>query len=215
MIVLGGGPIGVELAQALQRFGVEITIVEMGSQILIREDKELRDLLAERLSSDGLKILTDTKAVKLYHENGAVLLDVEYKSGETGIINAETVLIAVGRKANVDGLMLEKAGVEYLQKGIKVDGTLKTTAPNIYACGDVAGPYQFSHMAEYQARIAVQNVLLPVKKHTNYEHYIWCTFTDPELAHAGLTEEEARKEHGKRIRGILWGICTSPRPIKT
>jgi pyruvate/2-oxoglutarate dehydrogenase complex dihydrolipoamide dehydrogenase (E3) component len=204
MIVLGGGPIGTELAQALNRLGVEITIVEMGEQVLIREDKELRDLIAERLSAEGIHILTRTRAVELFREEGAVRLAVEYENKETGTVSAECVLVAVGRKANVEGLNLEKAGVEFSGKGIKTDDTMRTSAQNIYACGDVVGPYQFSHMAEYQARIAARNAVLPIKKHADYEHYIWCMFTDPELAHAGLTEEEARASHGDRVRVYRW-----------
>jgi len=211
MIVLGGGPIGTELAQALHRLGVKVTIVEMGDQILIREDKELRDLLAERLAAEGLKILTKTKAVRLSEANGGIFLTVEYQDKEAGVIEAESVLVAVGRKANVEGLKLENAGIEYSPKGIKTDDTLKTSAPHIYACGDVVGPYQFSHMAEYQARIATQNALLPIKKHANYEHYIWCMFTDPELAHAGLTEEEAREKHDGKVRIYRWAYKDTDR----
>ena len=204
MIVLGGGPIGTELAQALNRLGVKITIVEMGEQILIREDRELRDLLAERLAAEGIQILTKTKAVKLSRDKDTILLTVEYANAERGLVESESLLVAVGRKANVEGLRLEKAGVDYTMKGIKTDGTLRTSARNIYACGDVVGPYQFSHMAEYQARIAAQNALLPVKTHADYEHYAWCMFTDPELAHAGLTEEEAGERYGKKIKVYKW-----------
>ncbi len=204
MIVLGGGPIGTELAQALNRLGVQITIVEMGEQILIREEKELRDLLAERLVGEGLHMLTKTKAVRLSRENNGILLNIEHADTGAGTVKAESVLVAVGRKPNLDGLNLEKAGVEYSPKGIKTDSSLRTTTPNIYACGDTAGPYQFSHMAEYQARIATQNALLPIKKQANYEHCIWCMFTDPELAHAGLTEDEARERLGNTIKVYRW-----------
>jgi pyruvate/2-oxoglutarate dehydrogenase complex dihydrolipoamide dehydrogenase (E3) component len=203
MMVLGGGPIGTELAQAFQRLGVGITIVEMGEQILMREDRELRDQLARRLADEGLAIMTKTKAVRLSGNTGSIRLVVE-EDGRERDVEAESILVAVGRKANVEGLGLKNAGVEYSPKGIRVDDTLKTTAPNIYACGDVAGPYQFSHMAEYQARIATQNALLPIRKHAGYEHYIWCMFTDPELAHAGLTEEEARESHGDKVRVYRW-----------
>ena len=211
MIVLGGGPIGTEIAQALQRLGVEVTIVEMADQIMIREDKELRDLLAGRLASEGLTLLTRTRAVKLSGEAGAIRLEVEDPDKKMRDIWAASVLVAVGRKANVEGLAMEKAGVEYSAKGIKTDGTLRTTAANIYACGDVAGPYQFSHMAEYQARIATLNALLPVKKRADYTHYIWCMFTDPELAHAGLTEEEARQGRGDGVRVYRWQFADTDR----
>jgi len=206
MIVLGGGPIGTELTQALARLGVDVTIVEMADQILIREDHEVRDLLASRLASEGIKIRTRTKAVKLSPESGRTLLTVEDEHKGVETIAADAVLVAVGRKANVEGLDLHNAGVEYAPKGVKVDGMLRTTAPNIYAAGDVAGPYQFSHMAEYQARIAAQNALLPIRKRVNYEHYAWCMFTDPELAHAGLTEHEARELHGDRVRIYRWSF---------
>ena len=205
MIILGGGPIGTELAQALNRLGVKITMVEMGQQILIREDAELSAVLAERLVAEGLRILTRTKAVKASLDKNGIALTVEHENGEMDLIEAESLLVAVGRKANVEGLALEKAGVDYTSRGIKTDGTLRTSARNIYACGDVVGPYQFSHMAEYQARIAAQNALLPVRRSANYEHYAWCMFTDPELAHAGLTEEEARERHGGKVRVYKWG----------
>lgn len=211
MIVLGGGPIGTELAQALNRLDAKITIVEMGEQILIREDKELRDALAQRLTNEGIEILTRTRAVKLAMDGGGITLVTEGPDKKEAAVRAESLLVAVGRKANVEGLGLNKASIEYSPKGITTDDTLRTTAPNIYACGDVAGPYQFSHMAEYQARIATQNALLPIKKHVDYEHYIWCMFTDPELAHAGLTEEEAREKHGDKIRVYRWNYRDTDR----
>lgn len=211
MIVLGGGPIGTELAQALNRLGVAITIVEMGDRILVREERELGDMLAEKIVAEGIRILTGTKAVRFSQEDGDIVLAVEDREKKTAFIRAQSVLVAVGRKTNTDGLDLENAGVEYSAKGIKVDDTLRTTALNIYACGDVAGPYQFSHMAEYQARIATQNALLPITKHANYEHYIWCMFTDPELAHAGLTEDEARQVHGDKIKVYKWAYKDTDR----
>lgn len=211
MLILGGGPIGTELAQAFARLGTTTTIVEMGEQILIREDKDLRDRLAGRLASEGVIIRTGTKAVSVTRENGKIGLTVEDTDRNRGSLLADAILVAVGRKANVNGLGLEQAGVKYSQKGITVDEQLRTSAPNIYACGDVAGPYQFSHMAEYQARIAAQNAVLPVKKRVSYDHYIWCTFTDPELAHAGLTEEEARARSGDRLRVYTWQYADTDR----
>lgn len=204
MIVLGGGPIGTELAQAMSRLGVEVTIVEMLDQILIREEKELRDIFADTLAAEGVKILTKTRAVKLWQENGKVCLATEDQAKSQRRVVADAVLVALGRKPNVEGLKLENAGVEYTPKGIVTGETLRTSAPNIYACGDVVGPYQFSHMAEYQARIATRNALLPFAKRVDYTHYVWCMFTDPELAHAGLTEEEARKQYGDTIRVYRW-----------
>jgi pyruvate/2-oxoglutarate dehydrogenase complex dihydrolipoamide dehydrogenase (E3) component len=203
-IVLGGGPIGIEIAQAFSYLGVGVTVVEMEKQILVKEDRELSDLLADRLASSSIALRTGMKAISLAGGGGTVELTVEDRRGAQSIISGETVLLALGRKANTDSLNLEAAGIEYSPKGIKTDERLRTTARNIYACGDVAGPYQFSHMAEYQARIAARNALLPFKGRVDYRNYIWCTFTDPEFAHAGLTEEEARQQHGDRVRIYRW-----------
>jgi pyruvate/2-oxoglutarate dehydrogenase complex dihydrolipoamide dehydrogenase (E3) component len=128
----------------------------------------------------------------------------EDNAGRRDDLSGDAVLVAVGRKANVDGLDLEAAGVEYSAAGIKADRKLRTTARNIYACGDVTGPYRFSHMSEYQARIAARNALFPFKKKADYRHYAWCTFTDPEFAHAGLTEEEAHERYGAQTKVYKW-----------
>jgi pyruvate/2-oxoglutarate dehydrogenase complex dihydrolipoamide dehydrogenase (E3) component len=200
MIVLGGGPIGIELASAMGRLGVRVSVVERSSNILSREDVELARVLAARLREEGVAIHTGTQALKLTSEDGSVALSTEDEGGLRREVKADSVLVAVGRRANVEGLGLDRAGVEYDGKGIMVDGRLRTSAPNIYACGDVAGPYRFSHMAEYQARIAVQNALLPIKRSVDYSHVAWCTFTDPELAHAGMTEEEARRAFGDGVK---------------
>jgi pyruvate/2-oxoglutarate dehydrogenase complex dihydrolipoamide dehydrogenase (E3) component len=200
IIMLGGGPIGIELSQALNRLGVETTVVEMLDRVLFREDRELAEMLADHLKKEGVKILTKTKAVQCAMKNGRIAVEVQDEAGVPGEIEADSVLVAVGRKANVQNLRCENAGVKYTHKGIITDDHLKTTATNIYACGDVVGPYQFSHMAEYQALTATLNAFLPVKRKVNYRDVIWCTFTDPELAHAGLTEEEARELHGDSIK---------------
>ncbi|MHC4646501.1 MAG: FAD-dependent oxidoreductase, partial [Planctomycetota bacterium] len=120
-------------------------------------------------------------------------------------LETESVLVAVGRKPNVNDLALENAAVQFDKTGIKVDKHLRTTAPNIYACGDLVAPYLFTHMAEYEAVIATTNACfgLPIRK-TNYENVLWCTYTDPELAHAGLTEDQARQKYGDKIRIYRW-----------
>jgi len=202
MIILGGGPIGTEMAFALNRLGVDVTVVEIRDRILSREDPELTDILSERLQEEGVKILTRAKAIRFAREDKGVALTVQDADGDSRILRAESVLIAVGRRPNVNGLKLENAGVEFTSRGIKVDATLKTTCANIYAAGDVAGPYQFSHAAEYQATIATMNAVLPIpiKKKVNYDNMVWATFTDPELARGGFTEAEAREKYGDSIR---------------
>ena len=200
MIVLGGGPIGTELAMAFNRLGVRVHILETADRILIREDRELADMLSKNIQGEGITLLTKIKPLRYFCENGRIGLAYQDEKNHAGTIDTDAVLIAIGRKPNVQGLNLEKAGVEYSAQGIKTNERLQTTASNIYACGDVVGPYRFSHMAEYQAVIATRNALLPFPKKVDYRHVAWCTFTDPELAHAGLTEQEAREKLGDRIR---------------
>lgn len=192
LAVLGGGPIGMELSLAFGRLGVEVSIIEMLDRLMVREDKEIADVLIDEFKAEGIKIYTGKKAVRFLKDGGLVSITLEDKDKRQSIVKAEKVLVAVGRAANVQGLDLEKAGVKYSNKGIEVDATLRTSAKNIYACGDVTGPYQFSHMAEYQAIIAIGNALFPFKRKVDYSAVPWCTFTDPELARIGLTEEEAR-----------------------
>lgn len=204
MIVLGGGPIGIELASAFNRLGVSVTVVEAGDRILARDERELAEMLAGKLRGEGLRLLTGTKALKAAKDAQGIALTVETALRQQDILRAKALLVAVGRKPNVEGLDLEKAGVQYGPKGIVVDAYLRTKAPNIYACGDVVGPYQFSHMTEYQAVTATRNAFLPFRKKANYDTVAWCTFTDPELAHAGMTEEEARALHGDRVQIYRW-----------
>jgi pyruvate/2-oxoglutarate dehydrogenase complex dihydrolipoamide dehydrogenase (E3) component len=200
MIILGAGPIGMEMASALNHLGVAVTVVEMSDTIMVREDRELAKLLAEKLAADGITLLTGTKAVRVAAKEGGVSLTVEDRQQQRREVQAASILVAVGRQPNVDGMDLEKAGVAYTPKGITADHYLRTTASNIFVCGDVVGPYQFSHMTEYQAVAATRNAFLPFKKRVNYDTVAWCTFTDPELAHAGLTEEEARQRYGDGIK---------------
>lgn len=199
LLVLGGGPIGIELASAFSRLGVTTTVIEMDQEILPREDRELARMLSGRLRTDGLRVLTDTRALAIRKSGMGIALTVETWQKQHEVLEAEAILIAVGRRPNTGGLDLEKAGVRYGPKGVETDAFLRTTAPNIYACGDIVGPYLFSHMTEYQAVTAVRNAFLPFKKKVDYETVAWATFTDPELAHAGLTEEEARERHGNAI----------------
>jgi pyruvate/2-oxoglutarate dehydrogenase complex dihydrolipoamide dehydrogenase (E3) component len=199
MIILGGGPVGVEMACALNRLNVRVTIVEAAGRILINEDEELALLLQERMKNEGITILTDTKAFSVSGEENLTRLSIEKKVNGRRVIEAQKLLICVGRIPNTNGLHLQDAGVSFDSKGIKTDSFLQTTNPDIYACGDVTGPYRFSHIAEYQAKTAVMNAFLPVKRRMNYTNIGWCTFTDPEFARIGMTEREAREQHGGNI----------------
>jgi pyruvate/2-oxoglutarate dehydrogenase complex dihydrolipoamide dehydrogenase (E3) component len=201
MLILGGGPIGIEMASAFNRLGVKITVVQR-SDILKKDDRELVEILKESLRNEGVQILTQTKAIQFSKQNGMIVLNAENQEKKRIELKADRVLFALGRKPNVFGLELEKAGIVYSEKGIHVNNKLQTTATNIYACGDVIGSYLFSHVAEYQASIAVRNAVLPlpVKKNIDYRTIPWATFTDPELAHSGLTENEARIQFGDKIK---------------
>ena len=160
----------------------------------------MTERLSQKLTEDGMSLLTGCQPQKISMKEGQITLVLQDNKNQTKEIQAEAVLVAIGRQANVEGLSLENAGIEYTLKGIRTDPTLRTTAPNIYACGDVVGPYRFSHMAEYQALIAAQNALFPFKKRVDYRDVAWSVFTDPEIAHAGLTEEEARAAYGDKIK---------------
>ena len=200
MIVLGGGAIGIEMGQAFQRLGTKVTVVEMLNRIIPGDDPELTGMLAKRLSDEGMTVLTGHKAVRVMQKGKQLELTVVNEKEKKRIVKAETLLVAVGRKPRVHGLGLEAAGVRYDNGGLVLDKYLRTTVPHIFAAGDVAGPFLFSHMCEYQGITAATNAMLPVKRKVDYSHVPWVTYTDPEIAHSGLTEEEAAEKYGTRIR---------------
>jgi pyruvate/2-oxoglutarate dehydrogenase complex dihydrolipoamide dehydrogenase (E3) component len=199
LIVLGGGPIGMELSQALHRLGVAVTVVEMADRILAHEDAAMAQLLHDRLSAEGIAILTGYKAIAFSSASGTVTAMLEDNAKNTRTLHAESVLVAVGRSANTEGLDLEKAGITFTKKGVSVNEHLQTSNERVFSCGDVVGPYQFTHVAAYQAYICVRNALFKrlAWEKARYDNIVWATFTQPELAHLGLTEEEARARHGR------------------
>ena len=202
MLVLGAGPISIELSAALNRLGVNVTILHRSEKILKKEDPELTDRLIMTLRDEGLNIMTNTKVGKFTNDKNEIVAHLE-NSNDT--FHAKSLLIAIGRVPNLDHLKLKNAGVEYDMRGVKVDKHLRTTAKNIYAAGDIVPPYLFTHIAEYEAVIAATNASLPIPiKKTNYDNILWATYTDPELAHAGLTEEQARQKYGDNIRIYRW-----------
>jgi pyruvate/2-oxoglutarate dehydrogenase complex dihydrolipoamide dehydrogenase (E3) component len=192
LVVLGAGPIGVELAQALARLGSRVMIVETAEAILPREDLEVTALLRARLEAEGIAIHTATRAQRVRTVSAGKIVECQrIDDGRTVTLDADAILVATGRRPNVEGLGLEAAGVAYTTSGIGVDRRLRTSAKHIYACGDVCGPYPFTHMAEYQAGIVIANAVFRLPKQTDYRIVPWVTFTDPELARVGLTESEA------------------------
>lgn len=197
--ILGAGPIGMEFAQVFSRLGSKVTVIEKMGQILPREDKELSDTLFKILSAEGIRIDVCTEVKEVRQSGEVKTLSAHCPTGDK-TYEADEVMIAIGRAPNVEGLNLEAAGVEYdRRKGIKADETLRTTQKHIYACGDVVGQYAFTHVAEYHAGIALSNALFPVvKRKVDYRVVPWSTFTDPELARIGLTEDEAKEKYGSK-----------------
>ncbi len=201
LAIVGGGPVGVEMAQAFARLGSQVTLLQGPARLLPKEEPEVSEAIVRVLAREGIRIETGARMQRIrQHGNKKV---VEARQGERELrIEADEVLLALGRVPNVEGLNLETAGVAYDQQGIKTDKYLQTTAAPIYALGDVIGGYRFTHVAAYQAGVAVRNALVPFgRKKVDYTALPWVTFTDPEAARVGLTEEEARKKE-KHLRVI-------------
>ncbi len=196
LVVLGGGPVGCELAQCFARFGSRVTQVEMLERILIREDAEISDIVARQFREERIDVRADHKAVRVLREGGQKLLLCE-NGGKEVRIPFDELLCAVGRVANTEGYGLEELGIELSRaRTVSTNEYLQTLYPNIYACGDVAGPYQFTHTASHQAWYAAVNALFGgVKKfRADYSVIPWATFTDPEVARVGLNETEATEK---------------------
>jgi pyruvate/2-oxoglutarate dehydrogenase complex dihydrolipoamide dehydrogenase (E3) component len=195
LVVVGGGPIGVELGQSLAHLGSNVTILEGLGRILPREDPEVSAALTGVLQSEQMTIVTNAMFVKA-HRNGQKKVVTARQGDRLLTFEADEILVTLGRRPNVEGLGLETAGVTYDTKGIKVDKYLQTSTPNILAIGDVIGGYLFTHVAAYQAGVAVRNALVPVGKKKVDERVVpWCTFTDPEAARIGLTPDEAARQY--------------------
>jgi pyruvate/2-oxoglutarate dehydrogenase complex dihydrolipoamide dehydrogenase (E3) component len=202
LVIAGGGPIGVELAQALGRLGTKITIIQGPKRLLPREDPEVSETIAAILKSEGIDIITNARVVKV-HRNDTRKVITACQGEQMLQFEADELLLALGRQPNIsEHLNLEAAGVQYNEKGILVNEHLQTSAPNIYALGDVIGGYLFTHVASYHAGIAVRNALVPLaKKKVDYRVVPWCTFTEPEVARVGLLPVEAERQH-KHVRII-------------
>lgn len=193
LVIVGGGPIGVELGQAFERLGAKVTIIQGPEHILPREEPEVSQLVKRILQEEGIEVVTGARFIKAAR-NGEKKIVIAEQHAQQLKFEAEEIVLAVGRIPNVEGLNLEAVGIEHEQRGIKVNGYLQTTASNVLAIGDVIGGYLFTHVAAYQAGVAVRNALVPVaKKKVDYRVVPWCTFTDPEVAHVGLTPKQAEK----------------------
>ncbi|MGB7262009.1 MAG: FAD-dependent oxidoreductase [Albidovulum sp.] len=212
LVILGGGPIGCELAQSFARLGSDVTQIEMLPRIMIREDEEVSDLAKSALEASGVTVLIGHKALSCGVENGQKWIEVE-ADGQTSRISFDDLIVAVGRAARLTGFGLEELGIP-TSRVIDTNDYLETLYPNIYAAGDVAGPYQFTHTAAHQAWFASVNALFGTFKRFRADYRVipWATFTDPEVARVGLNEQEAR-ERGIAVEVTRYGIDDLDRAI--
>ncbi len=194
LIVIGGGPIGVELAQAHRRLGCEVTVIE-GARVLGREDPELAAVVIEALKAEGIALLEGQPVVRLAGAAGAV----EVTLGDGTQAKGSHILMAVGRKVALEGMGLEAAGIAHCPKGVTVDARLRTTNRRVFAIGDAAGGLQFTHVAGWHAGIVIRQAVLGLPAKADPRAVPRATYTDPELAHVGLTEAEARAAHGAAL----------------
>jgi pyruvate/2-oxoglutarate dehydrogenase complex dihydrolipoamide dehydrogenase (E3) component len=193
LIVLGAGPIAVEMAQAFCRLGCKVTVIQRSGQILSKEDRDLADIVQGELESEGVVFAMNTAVLRVGDLGREREVVIKNEAGEIRTLKAEALLVALGRSPNVAGLGLEKIEILFDGKGIKVDRRLRTSHKHIYAAGDVIGGYQFTHVAGYEGGVVLSNAIFHLPKKADYSHVPWCTYTHPELASIGLNEKRARK----------------------
>ena len=197
LLILGGGPIGCELAQAFARFGVPVVLVQSGPRLLPKEDQTVSESMQETLEGEGVTVRTNTELKRAENQGGTFSATIQ--RGETSTAEVfDTLLIAAGRTPNIETLNLETVGVKTSKKGVEVNEYLQTSQRHIYAAGDITGRHLFTHMADYQARIVVRNILMPLqflRQRADDSVVPWCTYTDPEIARVGLSEAEAKHQH--------------------
>jgi len=211
LIVIGGGPIGMEMAQAHRRLGSQVTVIE-GLKALGKDDPELAAIVLDRVREEGVEIMEGASVTEVArHGKSGVKVTVSTQDGDRTVTGSH-LLVATGRAVNVDGLGLDAAGINHDRKGIKVGANLRTTNRKVYAIGDVAGGLQFTHVASYHAGLVLQQILFRAPARENRTIIPWATFTDPELAHVGLGEAEARQKHGK-IHVLRWPYAENDRAI--
>ena len=191
LIVIGAGPIGMEMAQAFNRLGSQVTVLQRSPQILSKEDKDLADTLQGIVELEGVQFYLGCSMIKAFETNGVKQVEITTADNEELVISGSDILVATGRQANVEDLGLEQAGISCSLKGIEVDRRLRTSTKHIFAAGDVIGGYQFTHAAGYEGGIVVSNGVLGIPRKTNYRWLPQCTYCDPELGGIGLGEKQA------------------------
>jgi pyruvate/2-oxoglutarate dehydrogenase complex dihydrolipoamide dehydrogenase (E3) component len=196
LLIVGGGPIGIEMAQAFRRLGSAVTVME-GATILQKDEPELVDILRQTLIGEGVTLREGVKIARVTRNGDGVSVHLD---GVEEPVTGTHLLVAAGRKLGLEGLGLDQAGIAFTAKGVTVDAGLRTSNRKVYAIGDVSGGPQFTHIAGYQAGIVLRNALFRLPARTDYRVLPWVTYCDPELAHIGLTEAEARKQFGEDVR---------------
>ena len=213
ILIVGGGPIGIEFAQILRRFGVGVTVVEMAETILPSEDPDTAERLLAILKSEGVDVRTGWRVASVRLENGARAAVIEHRSGSTQQIAVDEILVATGRRGNIEDLGLEDAGVATRDSFIEVDRYLQTSQPRVWAIGDVRGGLLFTHVAAYEAVKVVRNMLFPGRSAADYSNIPWSIYSDPEIAHLGLTEPEARERYGRELNVYTADLADVDRAI--
>ncbi|MGH9225414.1 MAG: dihydrolipoyl dehydrogenase family protein [Acidimicrobiales bacterium] len=209
VVMVGGGPIAIEMAQGFTRLGIRTTVLQKGPGILPRDEPSLVEILTQKLRNEGVDLRLNVNTERVSVSNGRKIVHGS-ENGEPARWEGEELLVAVGRRPNVEGLGLEEVGVKVGKKGVEVDERMRTSVPSIYASGDLAGRYLFTHSAGYEAVRAIRDAFFPGKgKVTDFVP--WCTFTDPELAHAGETIGEAEKKHGEDVEVYRMDLAHSDR----
>lgn len=189
LAIVGGGPVGSEMAQAFGRLGTRVTVIDLLDTILANDDPELTTLLQATLEKEGVRYVLGAGVKRVTRAGGALSVEVE-QDGQRRTIEADALLMATGRRANLDGLGLDAAGVAYTKHGITVNDRCRTNQRHIYAIGDVTGRYQFTHMSEHMGKVAASNAIFKVPLKIDAKHVPWVTYTDPELAHVGARERD-------------------------
>ncbi|BCS87289.1 dihydrolipoyl dehydrogenase family protein [Pseudodesulfovibrio sediminis] len=192
LVVLGGGPIGCEMAQAFNRLGSDVRIIQRNTQLLSAEDPDMAQVIQQSLAAEGVHLDLGTATRSIRSVSGGV--EVEYEQdGKAHVVQVETLLVAAGRSPSVESLKLENCGVEYDRKGVRTDDRLRTTRKHIFAAGDVLGRYRFTHAAGYEGGIVISNAVFRLPRKVDYTWLPWCTFTEPELASVGMNEKRAQE----------------------
>ena len=208
LLIIGGGPIGMEMAQAHRRLGSDVTVIE-GDKALGKDDPEMAAVVLEKLREEGIEIVEGALAERIEGDDGTVTVHTKDGGSYTG----SHLLVAVGRKSNHGSLNLEAAGIETTRTGVKVDAALRTTNRKVYAIGDAAGGLQFTHVAGYHAGVIIRSMLFGLPSKAKTDHIPWATFTDPELAQVGLTEAQAREQHGDKLDVVRFHYNHNDRAI--